>query len=80
MSQSKEREGPDLKSATILSSLCGLIVETQLLNEEDFFRLADELEKNPPPDLTPSALSLVIQILRGEEPHLDDEPSSNKVY
>ena len=61
------------KGATTLLSLKGLLrgtpFELSLLfpQEEDYRQLADELEENPPPDLTPDGLSLVLQILRGEE-------------
>ena len=77
MSYSKEQEGstpqePEksaLKALPILLLLEGIISQAQfpVPGEADFFRLADELEKDPPLDLdlTPDDLSLVIQILRG---------------
>ncbi|MBI2326102.1 hypothetical protein HYU91_01815 [Candidatus Collierbacteria bacterium] len=34
-------------------------------SDEEYRQLADELEENPPPDLTPEGLSTVLQILRG---------------
>jgi hypothetical protein len=35
-------------------------------SEEDCLNLANELEKNPPAELTPNGLSIVTKILRGE--------------
>lgn len=53
-------------AAYTLLSLEGLLSGFSLPSEEEYRQLADELEKNPPPDLTPEGLSLVLQILRGE--------------
>ena len=73
MSKEFEKQGkPTSDAALILLSLEGLLrgtpFELSLLfpQEEDYRQLADELEENPPPDLTPEGLSMVLQILRGE--------------
>lgn len=57
---------PERGVAYTLLSLEGLLSGFTFPSEEECGQLADELEKNPPPDLTPEGLSLVLQILRGE--------------
>ena len=59
-------EKPTLGTALILPSLEGLLSETPFPQEEDYRQLANELQESPPPELTPEALSLVLQILRGD--------------
>ena len=54
------------KAALTLLSLEGLLSGFSFPSEEEYHQLADELEENPPPDLTPEGLSMVLQILRGE--------------
>lgn len=73
MSEEFEKQGkPTSDAALILLSLEGLLrgtpFELSLLfpQEEDYRQLADELQKNPPSELTPEGLSMVLQILRGE--------------
>ena len=40
----------------------GVIIPT----EEEFLELADDLEKNPPADITPEGLATILKLIRGE--------------
>lgn len=57
---------PERGAAYTLLSFEALLSGFSFPSEEKCRQLADELEENPPPDLTPQGLSLVLQILRGE--------------
>jgi hypothetical protein len=37
-----------------------------IITEEDCLEIADRLEKNPPADITPEGLPIILKILRGE--------------
>ena len=52
----------------ILLSLEGLLSGTHFPEEEDFLNLADKLQESPLSGLSPEALSLVDEILRGKPP------------
>jgi len=54
------------KGATAFLSLEGLLSGFSFPSEEEYRLLVDELEENPPLNLTPEGLSMVLQILRGE--------------
>jgi len=69
MSFSKEQTTNRINGPLTLHGLRAIAQGTSIPGEEDFLRLVDELEKNPPSNLSPEELSLMIQILRGEEPH-----------
>ena len=58
-------EKPTLDVALTLLSLEGFLSGFSFPSEEECRQLADELQESPPPELTPEALSLVLQILRG---------------
>ena len=57
----------DVGGKLLALSLFALNQEVSIPTEEDYLKLAAELETNPPDDLTPEGLALVLQILRGEE-------------
>ncbi len=67
MSSPGGKERPSLAGITIMSTLSFLNRGIPIPNEQDFLHLADELENDPPPGLTPEGASLVVAILRGEE-------------
>lgn len=69
---------PERGAAYTLLSLEGLLSGFTFPSEEKCRQLADELEENPPPDLTPEGLSLVLQILRGEGGEARFAPSENR--
>jgi len=57
------------RNSAIIPSLVILGLGAPTPTEQEYSELADKLEKNPPTNLTPDSLSVVIQILRGEKPH-----------
>lgn len=71
-------EKPTPKATLTLLSLEGLLSGISFPSEEECRQLADELEENPPPDLTPEGLSMVLQILRGEGGEARFAPSENR--
>ena len=59
-------EKPTLGTALILPALERFFSGFSFPSDEECRQLADELQDSPPPELTPEALSLVLQILRGD--------------
>lgn len=67
MRGSGERKEFSPTSVAILSTLIAFNRDIPILNEQDFLHIADELENNPPPELTPEEVSLLVAILRDED-------------
>ena len=66
MRGSGERKELSPMSAAILSTSILFNQGIPIFNEQDFLHIADELENNPPPGLTPEEVSLLVAILRDE--------------
>lgn len=67
MPQASEiKKTPTRESALTLFSAVGLLLGAPFPTERDYQELADELEANPPPNLSPEGLEVVLEILRGE--------------
>jgi len=61
---------PPWKVSPITLSLLALVQEIEIPTEEDFLELANNFEENPPADITPEGLAVVLKILRGGNPCL----------
>jgi hypothetical protein len=57
---------PSGKISSITLSLLALAQGIEIPTEEEFLELADDLEKNPPADLTPEGLAMIFKLIRGE--------------
>ncbi len=62
---SEKQRKPTSDAALTLLSFEAFLSGFSFPSEEDYRQLADELQKNPPSELTPEGLSMVLQILRG---------------
>ena len=67
MRGSGERKELSPMSAATLSTLIAFNRGIPILSEQDFLHIADELENNPLPGLTPEEVSLLVAILRDED-------------
>jgi hypothetical protein len=54
-------------NSAVTLSLLALSLGTPIPTEEDCQEIADKFEKNPPADITPEGLVVVLRILRGEK-------------
>jgi hypothetical protein len=61
---------PSGKISSITLSLLALAQGIEIPTEEEFLELADKLEENPPANITPEGLPIILKILRGGNPCL----------